>query len=190
MKIVVAIVLGFFSAILIYMATAMFLVNPRAGVGPSPAFVALVFFGGWAASAYLMQRGAQSVSRVFTRGALIGAAEWLLIGAAGVFMSGRLVAESGALDASNSQAATAGAALGGGIFAFLTGGLAVAMALVCLIVFAVAHFAGREMRDTSGTPSKKCPECAEMVQAEARKCKHCGATFTSMESAAPGAGTS
>lgn len=37
----------------------------------------------------------------------------------------------------------------------------------------LVHATGRR----AGVPSKKCPECAEMVQAEAKRCKHCGATL-------------
>ncbi len=176
MKTAVAIALGLFSGILIYMIGAMLFmdVGPSSS-GPSPLFVIVLLFGGWAGSAYLLRRGAASVSRVFTRGALLGAAEWLAVGAAGVIMSGRAVATTAA---GQSEAGQAGAAIGGGIAAMITGGLSITMAVVCLIVFAVAHFTGREMADKSGTPTKKCPECAEMVQAEARKCKHCGAALT------------
>jgi hypothetical protein len=177
MRTVVAIVLGLLSGFLIYMTGTMLFVDvgPKSS-GPSPLFVFVLFIGGWAVSSYFLRRGAASVSRVFSRGALLGAAEWLAIGAAGVIFSGRAVA-SHAAAAGGSDAATAGAAIGGGIVAMVTGGLSIGMAVVCLIVFAVAHFAGREMADKSGTPTKKCPECAEMVQAEARKCKHCGAVL-------------
>jgi len=189
MKALVAIVLGFMSGFLIYMSAAMLFTTPSAGNSPSPAFVMIAFLGGWAASAYYMHRGAQTVARVVTRGALIGAAEWLLIGLASVVMSGKVVADTTAA-AGQSNAAAAGAVLGGGILAAIGGGISVVMAVVCLIVFAVAHFAGRELRDTSGTPSKKCPECAEMVQAEARKCKHCGAVLVDPAVPASGVGAS
>jgi hypothetical protein len=32
---------------------------------------------------------------------------------------------------------------------------------------------------SQGEPTKKCPDCAETVLAEARVCKHCGYRFTS-----------
>lgn len=175
MKTIVAIVLGLLSGLLVYTIGVMLFANVNADNGPSPVFVMVWFFGGWAGSAFLLRRGAASVSKVFSRGALLGAAEWLAFAAAGVILSGRLVASS--VNSGESDAATAGAAIGGGLAAMMTGGLAIAMSVVCLIVFAVAHFAGREMADRSGTPTKRCQECAEMVQAEARKCKHCGAVL-------------
>lgn len=175
MRLVAALLQGCMAGFLVYMAAAMLVVDPTNGSSVSPAFVSITFFGGWAASTYFLYRGAPTVTRVVSRGALVGAAEWLVIGLAGIVMSGHLVAASAG--AGKSDAATAGAAIGGGVVALLSGGVAVGMAVVCLIVFAVAYFAGREMTNTSGTPSKKCPECAEMVQAEARKCKHCGAAL-------------
>lgn len=174
----VAIVLGFLSGSLIWMTGALLFANPGSSEGPSSVFVFLTFVtfvGGWVLSSYVMLRGVRSVSRVFTRGALIGAAEWLVFGLAGIVLSGRAAAHAAGAGASGAE--TAGAAVGGGIMAVLSGGVAVFMAVVCLIVFAIAYFAGREMRDTTGTPTKKCPECAEMVQAEARRCKHCGAVL-------------
>src|SRR6266536_5363033 len=142
MRTVVAIVLGLLSGVLIYMIGGMLFadVGPNSASSPSPALVLVLLLGGWAASAYLLRRGAASVSKVFSRGALVGAAEWIAVAVAGVIMSGRVVASS-ATAAGGSDAARAGAALGGGIAAMVTGGLAIGMTVVCLIVFAVAHFA-------------------------------------------------
>jgi hypothetical protein len=109
-----------------------------------------------------------------SRGFLLGAAEWLLMIPAGMIFAGRLMASS--TDGS-SNAAMAGAAIGSGIFAFLTGGVAVTMAVVCLIGFAVSYFIGREMKPEAPTATRKCPECAEMIQPDAKKCRYCGAVL-------------
>ena len=142
---------------------------------PSSALVLVAFLGGWAASSYLLFNGARSVSKVLVRGSLLGAAEWLAVGAAGLVFSGRAAAHAAGPGASGAE--VAGAAIGGGILAAMTGGVSIVMSIVCLMVFAIAYFAGREMRDTTAIPTKKCPECAEMVQAESRKCRHCGAAL-------------
>jgi hypothetical protein len=167
MRVVVALALGCLSGFLLYMIAAL------ASGKPSTAMVAITFLGGWAISTYALLRGARTVSKVFSRGALLGAAEWIAFAAAGVIFSGRVLAET----QPSSGTGLAGAAAGAGFVAFLQGAVAVFMAVVCLIVFAIAYFTGREMADTTGTPTKKCPECAEMVQAEARRCKHCGAAL-------------
>lgn len=184
MKIVVALILGCMSGFLLYMAAAMMTVNVDTAAGPSPVLVLVTFVGGWIATTYLLLRGAKSVSRVFTRGSLVGAAEWLLIGLAGIVLSGKAVSNTIGAAGTQDGAEAAGAAIGGGLMATIAGGVSVAMAVVCLIVFAIAHFAGREMADTTSTPTKRCPDCAEMVQAEARKCKHCGATLLPAAAAA------
>lgn len=100
----------------------------------------------------------------------------------GVVFSGKAVSET-VTRAGASDGATAGAAIGGGLLAAVTGGISIFMAVVCLIGFAIAYFTGREMKDQTTTPTRKCPECAEMIQAEARRCKHCGAQLEA--SAAP-----
>jgi hypothetical protein len=78
-----------------------------------------------------------------------------------------------------SDAEFAGATIGAGVVSFVTGGVAVAMAIACLVGFAVAYLLSREMKPEVGGPTKTCPDCAELIQLAARKCKHCGGVLAS-----------
>ena len=66
----------------------------------------------------------------------------------------------------------------------LAGGASVFMSVVCLIGFAIAYFMGREMSDRRAAPTRKCPECAEMVPADAKKCRYCGASLVTADASA------
>lgn len=170
MKIVVGIVMGGFSGLLIYMAAAMLFSDGE----PSSVFVFTTFLGGWVLSTIILVRGARTLSKVFSRGFLLGAAEWMAMIPVGIVVSGQALTETVA-QGSGSGAEIAGATIGAGLLSFITGGVSVAMAVVCLIGFAVSYFMGREMKPEAATPTRNCPECAELVQEAARKCKHCGA---------------
>ena len=181
MRVAVAVVMGLISGFLIYMMVALLIIEPTSGQPPAAALVAVLFTGGWILSSWVMLRGTRTISAVFRRGFLIGAAEWLAMAAVGVIFSGK-AAGSAMANAGGSDAATAGAAIGGGMMAAITGGVSVFMAVVCLIGFAIAYFTGREMTDRTSTPTRKCPECAEMIQPDARKCRFCGATLSASQS--------
>lgn len=170
MKVLLAIVLGLLSGFMIYFGAAMLFTDFGGGEGPSTTFVVITFIGGWLGSTYIMQRGAKSISKVFSRGFLIGAAEWLAMIPIGIIFGGKAVVATEA----ETGAESAGAIIGGGMVAFLTGGIAIAMALACMIGFAITYFIGQEMKPEDAANTKKCPQCAEMIKPEALKCCHCG----------------
>src|SRR6266481_2469560 len=104
MKILVAIVMGFFSGLLInfmFVAVRSDLASDEAS---SAIFFIVTFFGGWALSAWALQSGARSVSKVFSRGFLLGTAEWLVM----IFVG--FVFSASTLTSTSSDAEKSGAA--------------------------------------------------------------------------------
>jgi hypothetical protein len=171
MRTLVAIVMGTFSGFLVYMMTAL-LLNDLGSGGPPRVLAFVTFIGASAVSGYLLARNASTVSAVFRRGILLGAAQWLAMAAVSVVLGGRAAA-SAISSSGGSKASAAGAAIGGGLVAVLAGVVSVFMS-----VNAIAYLLSREMKNTAGTPTLKCSDCAEMIQAEAMTCRHCGAIIS------------
>lgn len=176
MIILVSVIMGFFSGLLICFELRMvFFTNlyDKSAI-IKMLFTIFTFGGSWTLTTYLIAKGAKSVSKAFSRGFLIAAAEWLLVIPV-TFISG-----SKALSyATRNGAENIGAAIiGGSIFTFLTSGFAITMAVICLLAFAVSNYLGREMRPEDTGNTRKCPECAEMIKPDAKKCRFCGAALT------------
>lgn len=174
MKKIIAILMGFFSGFLICMIALMVFTD---GESPSSLFSYITFLGGWVLSGYIMLRGAKTISKVISRGFLIGAVEWLATIPAGLIFKGKGITETVSNSGGSDEALISGFVIGSRLVDFITSGVPIFMALVCLIGFAIAYFMGREMKPDVSTPIRKCPECAELVQAEAKKCHYCGANL-------------
>ena len=175
MKAIIAILMGLFSGFLIYLIATIVFIE---GESSSSLFTYTTFFGGWILSSYIMLRGAKTISKVISRGFLMGTAEWLAMIPAGLLFAGKDAIETVSIS-EGSNISVAGVTIGGGLFAFLTGGVSIGMAIVCLIGFAIFYFMDREMKPAANTPIKKCPECDELIQAEAKKCHYCGVDLVS-----------
>lgn len=158
MRTLVAIILGIMGGFLIYMELALLFVNKYVDTNQTnnnseiylTIFVLVTFFGGWVLTSYLMLKGTKTVTKVFSRGFLIGAALWLALIPVGFIYSSNIIGES---------PSNAGV-IGAGIVGFLTGGVAIGMALACLIGFAVSYSLGREMKPEVSEDRIKCPSCA------------------------------
>lgn len=172
MKHVIATLIGFLSGFMLYMATAITF-SAKSGEVPTIAWIS--FLAGWGFTHYFCVKNTTKSLKVLSRGLLIGCLEWVLMIFAGFIMSSRAVVETTAN--SSSSAESAGAAIGGGLAAMFTGAFSGIMAAVCFFLFLVTYFLSKEFKEDNSEKSIDCPECAEPINAKAKKCKHCGSSL-------------
>jgi len=124
----VGVVLGLFSGVLLYTMSMMLIVGPD-GRTESFQLAILIFFGGWVACSWLLIRGAQTTAKVFSRGFLLGATEWLAM----IVVSAVSMHRVGGIEA-------------GGVASVISGAFSFFMAIICLTCFAVSHFWNRTIK--------------------------------------------
>jgi len=131
MRIIVGVVLGFFSGCLLSVMWTLLTISPDSIGGTFPMMLVLLL--GWILSTWFLLRNTETAARVFSHGALLGAAEWLMMIAVGAVFIGKM-------RAARAETSPVGlASIVNGVFAFF-------MALICLTCFAVSHFWNRTMK--------------------------------------------
>jgi hypothetical protein len=157
MRILSALLVGLFSGILIYMIFGL-ITGPRE---VSSAFIMATFLGGWAITTYVVLNGARTVAKVWSSGGLLGAVEWILFGLAMLLYGGNTTDEK--------------PTFGAGFSSMIGIGLALVMAIPCLIIyFRAGRIAGERHPDGARV---ECPQCAEPIGSEAKNCRLCGYTI-------------
>lgn len=159
MKIASALFLGFFSATMVFLILFTFtlqgLEKPNfEEMNKIYIFGNITFWGGWLLSSYAMMKGVQTTSKVWARGSLIGAAEWVALGFSMIFKSGM-----------SSGAEMIGASIGAGVIS----GFGI---FVCLVTWFIASRSQAEFQQE--IKRKECPQCGELIAEAAIKCRFCG----------------
>jgi hypothetical protein len=133
LRIVSALLVGLFSGFLIYIIFGL-VIGPK---DVSPLFIMTTFLGGWALTTYVVLNGTSTAGKVWSRGGLLGAGEWLLVGLAMLVYNGRTVAETEAVNGGD-RVADFGPIFGG-LTSMMGLGLAAFMAIPCLIIYFLAR---------------------------------------------------
>lgn len=171
----IAAISGGLSGFLLYMMIVMSIFSTPASI--SQASASALIFTGWIFSIHILLKGTKQLTKIIARSFLLGAAEWLLLIPVSFLFAGKAVTQA-VVNNGESTAHATGAIIGGGLFALLSGGFSISMAVLCLICYAVTHFLFKEMKPDNIEHRIKCPECAELIKAEAKKCRFCGAVLT------------
>lgn len=176
MKLMSALLIGFASGLLLYFGVGAFIIGgsatPQEAIFRGQTALLVLFLGGWVVTTYAVLRDVRTTARVWARGSLIGAAEWMAVGMLAVWWSGHTLVKVTA--ATSSSATLGGAGLGAGLFSIIGLGLAAFMAVICLIIYFIASHSEKEFAPE--VTRVACPKCAELIVRGATQCRFCGAT--------------
>lgn len=143
LRMALGLLVGLLSAFFVVMALALLFADVEAEQPPSAGLLLLAFVASWALSSWVVLRGAPKISRVLARSLLLAAAEWLALIPVGVAFGGKMVPQTlseGGLEGYWMALQTAGCV------SVLTGGVAIAMTVVCLLGYTVVTLIGWEMK--------------------------------------------
>ena len=136
---ILAVLLGILSGTLLSIEFDM-LLKLEDGLLSNMAFILLT-----AGSMYILIRGSRSPAVVLMKGFLMGAVVWFAMLPVGSISAGRVAKEAIGRSAADKDLLGAGAGLaGGGLFALVSWAIALIMAVLCLIGFAITFFVCRE----------------------------------------------
>lgn len=164
MRYLSAIIAGLMSAFLISMILALL------GLDPSVIAVAILILALLGSTSALLYK-CTSVSKVWARAGLMGAAEWIVMIGASWIAAGRAV--TGTTAGIDDTAVRAGAAIGGGIVGAFGSGFSLFMALVCLVIWFIGNKANAEFKKEDSREKVECPRCAELIFQGAKVCRFC-----------------
>ena len=138
------------------------------------AVLLLILGGVWALSTFLLVNRAISVGKVFARGFLLLAAEWLFMIVVTIANAMKI-----AVAANLGTKSNLGSALGatfGAVAIMTTVGFCFIMSASCMVGYAVSRFMPIEMEPERLT--KECQFCGALVNRDTIACRFCSRSFT------------
>lgn len=168
MKWTSAILLSSFSAVMIYIILGT-LCLPVLPPTAREFFAPLTLSAAWIGSVYLMTHEVTNSAKVWARGSLLGACEWIGMAALLVGLSGKVV-----WDAADhtTTAGTLGIGIMMSLLSMMGVGFSMVMVVMCLMTWFIAHRLEKEFQLAEKV--RFCFECQQRLQAKAEWCPHCG----------------
>ena len=171
MKWASAIFLGGLSAVMVYVivgTVCLPLLPPMA----REVFAPITLSAAWIGSAYLMLHEVRHSARVWVRGSLLGACEWIGMAALLVGLSGKVVWD---VAEHSTTVGTVGIGLMMTLLSMMGVGFSMVMVVMCLLTWFIANRFQREFQ--LATEMRYCPQCQQQLQGEADWCPQCGASL-------------
>ena len=171
MKWASAIFLGGLSAVMVYVIVGTVCL-PLLPLVAREVFAPITLSVAWIGSAYLMMREVHNSAKVWARGSLLGASEWVAMAALLVGLSGKVVWDAAE---HTTTVGTLGIGLLMSLLSMMGVGFSMVMVVMCLLTWFIANRFEGEFQ-----PAGKlsyCPHCQQRLQAKADWCPHCGGSL-------------